>query len=167
MKSAGTRRFYFLKNSNVFKIRYHKSQEDELNLQLNPVFQRGHVWSEEQQIAYIEFILRGGKSSRIIYFNCPAWNHSVEKDAYNAFVCVDGLQRITAVLRFMNNEIPAFGTYYKDYEDKLPLNADLLININDLQTEKEIMQWYIDLNAGGTPHTNEEIQRVRNIMQNL
>ena len=27
-------------------------------LQLNPKFQRGHVWTEEQQIAYVEFLLR-------------------------------------------------------------------------------------------------------------
>jgi len=28
---------------------------------LDPDYQRGHVWTEEQQIAYVEFKLRGGK----------------------------------------------------------------------------------------------------------
>ena len=40
-------------------------------LDLNPDFQRGHVWTEEQQTAYMEFLLKGGKTSRVIYFNCP------------------------------------------------------------------------------------------------
>ena len=28
-------------------------------LDLNPDFQRGHVWTEQQQIRYVEFVLRG------------------------------------------------------------------------------------------------------------
>ena len=34
----------------------------EEGLQLNPDFQRGHVWTEEQQIKFLEFILQGGKT---------------------------------------------------------------------------------------------------------
>lgn len=37
-----------------------EAEQKEMNLQLNPNFQRGHVWTEEQQIAWIEFFLRGG-----------------------------------------------------------------------------------------------------------
>lgn len=33
-------------------------EDDYYQLQLNPKFQRGHVWTEEQQIAYIEFLQR-------------------------------------------------------------------------------------------------------------
>lgn len=40
---------------------------EEMGLQLNPEFQRGHVWTEEQQIAWLEYHLRGGKSGNIIY----------------------------------------------------------------------------------------------------
>ena len=32
----------------------------ESNLQLEPDFQRGHVWSIEQQVKYVEFCLKGG-----------------------------------------------------------------------------------------------------------
>lgn len=32
------------------------------------------------------------------------------------------------------------------------------VNVNDLKTEKEVLQWYVDMNAGGTPHTKEEIE---------
>ena len=46
--------------------------EDEIRdygLQLNPEFQRGHVWTRKQQIAYVEFLLRGGRTGRDLYFN--------------------------------------------------------------------------------------------------
>ena len=145
-----------------------KWQDDKYyNLQLNPSFQRGHVWTEEQQIAYIEFILRGGKPARTIYFNMPGWNGSIPSTQYDDFVCVDGLQRITAVLKFMNNEIKIFGSYYKEFEDHIPLNAELLFNVNNLQTEKEVLQWYVDMNSGGTPHTSDEIARVKKMILEL
>lgn len=134
-----------------------------LNLQLCPDFQRGHVWTKKQQIAYVEYILRGGKSARVIYFNCPHWQGGyMPKEG--EFVCVDGLQRLTAVLAFLHNEIPAFGCYYKDYEDGLPIMTDFSFNVNELNTRAEVLQWYIEMNSGGTPHTNGGIERVKKLL---
>ena len=45
----------------------------ERNLQMCPDFQRGHVWSAEQQVAIVEFLLRGGRSGKKVYFNSPSW----------------------------------------------------------------------------------------------
>lgn len=138
----------------------------ECNLQMNPDFQRGHVWTTRQQISYVEFLLKGGRSARTIYFNCPSWQGYQPKDSeYNDFVCVDGLQRITAILAFLHNEIPVFGFYYKDYEDKIPFSIDLIFNINDLKTKAEVLRWYIEMNSGGTPHTDEEINRIRSLLE--
>lgn len=64
----------------------------------------------------------------------------------------------------MNNEIPAFGAYFNEYEDRVPMDADLVIHANDLKSEAEVLQWYLDLNAGGTPHTDEENQRVQKML---
>lgn len=96
-------------------VRWIKKNQEESGLILNPDFQRGHIWKEQQQIAYIEFLLRGGKSGRIIYFNCPYWSSGI-RHFKNSFVCVDGLQRTIAIMKFINNEIPVFDTYYKDFE---------------------------------------------------
>lgn len=41
------------------------------------------------------------------------------------------------------------------------------LNVNDLKTEREVLQWYIDMNAGGTPHTTEEIDRVKKLINDL
>ena len=55
----------------------------------------------------------------------------------------------------------------KDFEDKIPLSIDFIFNVNDLKTEKEVLQWYVDMNAGGTPHTSEEINRVKKMIEKL
>ena len=139
-------------------VKWIKKNQEECGLELNPDFQRGHVWTEKQQIVYIEFLLRYGKSNRVIYFNCPNWSVGGRD---GEFVCVDGLQRTTAIIRFINNEIPAFGCYYKDFEDRLPMEIDVLVNVNELKTKEEVLKWYIEMNDGGTPHTKEEIDKVR------
>ena len=142
-----------------------KEEEEEAGLQLNPDFQRGHVWTEAQQIAYIEFLLRGGKTGRDLYFNYPEIHHKNEVSNYTDYVCVDGLQRITAILRFLHSEIPAFGTLYKDYEDSLRAVDDTVrIHINDLPTKEEVLRWYLEMNAGGTPHSADEINRVNSLL---
>lgn len=81
-------------------------------------------------------------------------------------VLVDGKQRLEAVRRFLENEIPAFGVFYNDYEDKWRLgNFDFIIVVNNLKTRREVLQWYVDLNAGGTPHTDDEINKVHALME--
>ena len=140
--------------------------EREDGLQLCPDFQRGHVWTEEQQVKFIEFILQGGKSGRTLYFNDPNWHGVRKKTGYNDFVCVDGLQRITAIRRFLNNEIEVFGQKYCEFGGKTDMmRHGMVINVNDLKTKREVLQWYIQMNSGGTPHTKEEIERVRKLME--
>jgi|688.fasta_scaffold168898_3 hypothetical protein len=132
-------------------------------LQLNPDFQRGHIWSEEQQIKYMEFFLKGGKTGRVIYLNNDGWGDG-ELPSKNGFVCVDGLQRLTAIRRFMNNEIKVFGFYYNEFSGNIRSATDIRVNINNLKTKKEVLQWYLEFNAGGTIHTEEELNKVRKLL---
>lgn len=133
------------------------------DLELDPEFQRAHVWTEDKQIAYVQYILRGGHSSRDIFFNASNWNGGSQG---GKMYLVDGKQRLEAVRRFMNNEIPAFGTLLKDYEDKPDfLRHSFNFRVNDLATYSEVLQWYIDLNDGGVAHTKEEIQKVRDMLK--
>ena len=143
-----------------------KSYETDFGLEMNPDFQRGNVWSDEQQMKYLKFFLRGGRTANIIYFNCPSFGKGeTERCDYPQMVLVDGLQRLTSFLRFLNNEIPVFNTYYKDFEDA-PRDARTMIkfNINDLQTREEVLRWYIEMNSGGIVHSTEEISRVTRLL---
>ena len=58
---------------------------------------------------------------------------------------------------------------YEEFEDVLrrALGATMILNVNNLKTEKEVLQWYVDMNAGGTPHTTEEINRVKKMIGEL
>lgn len=132
-------------------------------LDMDPDFQRAHVWDAERQKRYVEFILRGGDSGKDIYTNCPRWHHGGVKD----FVLVDGKQRLEAVTKFLRSELPIFdGHLFKDYTDSLRITqASFKWHVNDLDTRAEVLQWYLDLNSGGVVHTSEELDRVRGLLE--
>lgn len=135
---------------------------EDLGLDLNPDFQRGHVWVREQQIAFVEYFFRGGMSGRDLYFNHPGWMGNWKGD----FVLVDGKQRIEAMRAFMHNEIPIFGTHLNEFEDKLlPMDKTFIIHVNDLRTRGEMLTWYIEMNTGGVVHTRAEIEKVEHLLE--
>lgn len=49
------------------------------------------------------------------------------------------------------------------YGHKLPINT-MHVHINDLKTRQEVLGWYIEMNAGGTPHSKKEIARVQSLL---
>jgi len=132
-------------------------------LNLDPDYQRAHVWTLDQQIAYIEYALQGGEVGKNIIFNCPGWM----SDWRGPFELIDGKQRLEAVRAFMRSEVPIFdGHYFKDIEGRFPW-SDVGFNfqICRIETREEILRLYLNINAGGTPHTQEELDRVRQLLQ--
>jgi hypothetical protein len=132
-------------------------------LDLDPDFQRGHVWTDAQASAYIEYCLYGGdKTARTIRFNCPRF---MAGDHSGPYVIIDGLQRLTAIRRFMRGEVRAFGHLLHEYADQ-PSYFDCSVHwqVLELPTRAEVLDLYLRINAGGTPHPASEIDRVRALL---
>lgn len=140
-------------------------------LNLDPDYQRGHVWSSAQQREFIEGILRDtvGESQLIIQFNVPHWTiDTVETDLPREMQIVDGLQRLTAVRKFIAGEIEPFGLTHKDlagssYSLRLS-RYRFRFAIHDFSRRADLLTFYLNINAGGTPHSAEEINRVRALL---
>jgi hypothetical protein len=160
------------------------SDAERHGLQIEPDFQRSHVWTLDQQIAYVEHVLRNGYAGRTIFFNRGPWCYRLKESpnvlrlgmpkndsdcawqGYYQYVLVDGLQRLTAARRFMRGEIPAFDCTIDQWESKrLPSHVCFLAVYGELKTRADVLQWYLDLNAGGVIHTSEEIDRVRGLLE--
>jgi hypothetical protein len=146
-----------------------ETYKKEYSLDLDPEFQRIYKWTELQKEKYVEFLLKGGRSARDIYFNCPHFEKGgnfVNIDPIlNRMVIVDGKQRLSAVSKFMQNEVRAFGYFYKDFDGVIRDSiTKLTFNINQLRTRQDILNWYLDFNSGGTIHTEEELNKVRQLI---
>jgi len=130
-------------------------------LELQPDFQRNHVWSNTQRSAYVEHVLRGGGKQQLIVAN--------KND--NSFVLLDGLQRLTTCFMFIRNQIPAFNTLYKDFEYsknsgiRISMLCGIKFGILNLKTRLDILRWYKMLNAGGTVHSEDELNKVDILIQ--
>lgn len=134
-------------------------------LDLDPDFQRGYVWSAEQKSRYCEYVIRGGVGGRDLYFNCAGWRD----DFRGPYVIVDGKQRLDAVRGFLRDEVPVFGHPLSAYSDRdrvlRSVSLDFVWHVNDLDTREAVLQWYVDLNSGGTVHTASELDRVRALLE--
>lgn len=132
-------------------------------LDLEPDFQRGHVWTDEQRIRFVEYQLRGGEGGKVLSFNHPHWSSGMP--APGEFVILDGLQRITAVRMFLRGKLPVFGYYKGQIDGQYRHYAGFRIRVFQLKTRADVLQYYLDMNAGGTPHAEQEIERVRALLR--
>lgn len=143
--------------------------EDGYGLDLDPDFQRGHVWSSLQKTKFIEFLIRGGKCPPLL-FNSPAYGGSSTKgsDLSEKIVIVDGKQRLNAIIEFLHNKVQVFnGNVLSDFEDAEYLTRQVCVTyaVNTLKTRRELLQWYLELNEGHIAHSEEELDRVRSMIK--
>ena len=142
-------------------------------LELQPDFQRGHVWTPEKQVAFMESVVRG-VAPMVIRFNCPGWDGSKPEgveglDPYT-IQCIDGLQRLTAMREFVAGNIKVFGGKYgvEDLNDTAfsfaRMGANWTMEVFNIASRADLLQFYLDLNSGGVVHTPEELSRVGGLL---
>jgi hypothetical protein len=130
-------------------------------LALDPDYQRAHVWTEAQQIAYVEYVLAGGEVGKNITWNCMGWG---SLDRTGPMELIDGKQRLEAVRAFMRGDLEVYGRRYVD-GDALRWSAGFKWRVCSLSTRADVLRLYLNINAGGTPHTPDEIERVRALLE--
>lgn len=145
-----------------------------IGLELDPDFQRGHVWNVEQQTAYIESIIREiiQDTDIVIRFNARdymAIQDSTDTDLPKTMQCVDGLQRLTAIRKYMKGKLKPFGKTFEEIESS-PLSIarkrNICVKVYNIKYRKDLIKFYYDLNFGGTPHTESEKERILGLMEN-
>ena len=141
----------------------------------DPAYQRKSVWSDEKQSFFIDSILKNFPMPPI--FLHQKINDDTGKTIYDI---IDGKQRLTSIIRFLNNEITASdefesspfydekiaGVYFKDLDKK-----DLIeykkrlwryvvpIEYIDTSDEKVIDNIFDRLNRNGEPLNGQELRK--------
>lgn len=144
-------------------------------LDLDPEFQRGHVWNQEQRVRWVEYLLKSGRvhPNHPILLNHTNWLVGEREDG--DFVLVDGKQRLTATLDFLSGKFSIFhgfdgnpnGWLASDIPIREMRTCHLTIAINTLETRKDVLSWYLELNEGAVAHSTSEIERVRKLRNAL
>jgi len=135
-------------------------------INLDPDYQRGHVWTVEQQQAFVGHMLEGGATPMVIL--------NRDSSCVDVDEVVDGKQRITAVAAWIKGEIAAELTdgihvYLSDFSDDdqrkiMGLGGPNMDCSYVMLARPDVLRLYLRLNRGGTVHTKEEINRVRALL---
>jgi len=127
---------------------------------MEPDYQRGHVWTDAQRSAYIEYGLMGGESSMVITVNCAEWISGLDAQVE----LLDGLQRVTAVRMFLRGDATAFGQRVHEFGDIRRCRAGFRWRVLTLATRVQVLRQYLLMNSGGVVHSPKEIARVRALL---
>ncbi|MBG6083177.1 DUF262 domain-containing protein [Rubrivivax gelatinosus] len=138
-------------------------------VELCPDFQRGHVWTEAQRTAFCEAFLRGQAPAALL-FNCANFTGRGGGGDLpeHLLQCVDGLQRYTALTDFYDNRVSVFGGMQRRDFDGTPFDARRLrveVRVHELPWRRDLLELYLNLNGGGTVHSDQELARVRALLE--
>ena len=131
----------------------------------NPEYQRGVEWSESQQVRFVEWVLRGGNTGKI-YFNDTDF-----RKRGGILEVVDGKQRLYSFVRFLRNEFKVFtdlvdgGVTYSDIQNQISYTVKLRYAVNTISDKNKLIQWFLDLNRGGTYVSDSHIEKVKSLLK--
>jgi hypothetical protein len=151
----------------------HEMIKDYKDIDLSPDFQRNYVWDTKRKSQLIE--------SLMLKIPVPAFYLAETNDG--KYQVVDGLQRLTTLNNFMNNEFPLKyleylkdddkeknqeGRYFRDEEKKKGISPEFKKNILKTQINVNIIESksptkvkfdvFRRVNTGGKPLNNQEIR---------
>ena len=130
------------------------------NIVLNPTFQRNYVYTDDKASSVIQSILLNMPLG-VVYL--------AEIDKQN--LCVDGQQRLTSILRYLNNDFPLKkldvlseinGKYFKDLDEDMKDEIyDYSMEITKIKecTYEQVYFLYEKLNVGSVKLNAQEIRR--------
>jgi hypothetical protein len=139
-------------------LRYYRSGELRI-----PDYQRPLVWSDRQQAEFVGALLEGGPTPAIFIREVDG-QHGFEDEL------VDGQQRINALVRWEDGDIPAIlpsqnRCVWKKDLDWPGWRLNVCFPTGRFQgTRAEALSIYLAINTKGVPHTQEELDRVRDLL---
>lgn len=149
----------------------HLAREMSAGLDLDPDFQRGHVWTMAQRVAWVEYVLTGGEIGKtLLVAHIGKRAHDANAAGkINGYCLVDGKQRLTTARMLLRGDLRVFpraecpeGYTWSEIDDgvKRLYIGRFQWRLVVVDSRADLLRLYLRLNAGGTPHAPEEIARV-------
>ena len=120
---------------------------------ITPEFQRSNdKWSKSMQKRFIENILMGAKTELLLF----------KMSEFEDSKIIDGLQRTTAIIDFINGDIKPFDYSFDELKEHLRSfpSHNLVIKIYTFDTWEEVGRFYIDMNENIT-HSSDDIKKAK------
>lgn len=124
---------------------------------VNPDYQRGYVWSEEDETRLIDALFAGRDIGKFVFIKYP---YPRNDDV------LDGKQRLNTIVRFITNQFKYKGLYWNQigkydrstFEDRIIQYVEL--DGKNL-TEVDKLEIFLSVNAAGVPQSEEHLTAIR------
>jgi hypothetical protein len=133
-------------------------------------YQRDLVWTQEQKQLLIDSIYNGIEIGKFL-FRYNSWTRmeqeKKETGEQHSWDCVDGKQRLFAILEFLQNKYPdSYGNYWDDLSgiaQRRFLNYQNLSygELPESATDEDVIENFLTLNFTGVPMSKEHIEYVK------
>lgn len=138
---------------------------------MNPDYQRGNVWTKEQEEKLIDSIFKQINIGSFIFAE-REWNNGCDVIG-DMYEIVDGKQRLTAILHFIEGKIKYNGMYYHEmhnynrsfFEDTQIMVGE--ISFRNGYNKKEVLENFIRLNECGSTMNNDIIKNAKELMEEM
>ncbi|WP_025562884.1 DUF262 domain-containing protein [Psychromonas sp. SP041] len=123
-----------------------------------PSWQRGLVWTIEQNISFIESVYIGYDLGSIMINDYEHFRGS-EKTVPLSDIIIDGQQRINALISYTNNEFKVLGFYWRELnriEKRTFLEREIGKKTVRCFDESKLKHVYNHLNFSGVQHKSDE-----------
>lgn len=127
---------------------------------MTPQFQRENTkWSREMQISFVENVVSGFRSDILLYYIS-------NEDAGCSYI-LDGLQRLTALGAFVNDQLPIFcDNYCSDIVANVGLmGATLTLKVYEFPDHASACHHYIAMNKNIT-HSPQDLESAYRFLKN-
>ena len=139
-------------------------------IDLNPIYQRGYVWTKQQKNDYILNLFESRAEIRPVVVQ-----YGAEGKEDDLLEILDGKQRLSTLFDFINNKVTVNGLYFKDLANE---DQEFIMNhkidyrrimkrsdASDLKLETKLQLFY-EINLYGTKMTDEELKKVQKLLVN-
>ena len=130
-------------------------------IDMSPDYQRGNVWGLEDKVKLIDSIFNNVDIGKFTFIKLPFKSESP------AYEILDGKQRITALVEFLENRFQYKGIFYKDLsltdQDHFDGYCISYAETSENITQKQKYKYFLKLNVSGHVQSKEHIEYVQKL----
>lgn len=135
-------------------------------IDMNPEYQRGNVWTEEEKQAFLNSIFMHAEIGRFVIRSreCDA-NVDFDKFLYEI---VDGKQRLSTIIDFYLNRLAYKGAYYNELSAKdrrCFLNTNISLADMDNATKEDALRVFLMVNQSGHPMDPAVLSNAKKLLE--
>lgn len=131
----------------------------------NPLYQRGYVWTDADREHLLDSVFRGLDIGKFVFIS------DRDEDDYR-FEVLDGQQRLTTLINFVQSKFQYKGYYWHQLSGKdRNTFENLMVTYTELNgkylSEKVKAEIFLLTNVAGVPQTEDHLQGVRNFLKSV